>query len=113
MGQLHTKLALAIDAYDKKTESATLKQRTAAFQNFAEECHKAIFAHQTNLMAAPGIGNKFKAMINNFLEQYFGVAPQFDVRISEFGQNVQFSAKFNDVKRELTPDDDMCCGLCL
>ncbi len=111
--QLHIKLTLAMDGYDKATESNfSLKNRIAAFQSFAEECHTAIFAHQTQLMAAPGFLNKLQAIINNFFEQYFALAPIFDITRSDFGTNVEFSKKFNDVKRELTPqssDEDGCC----
>ena len=112
--QLKASLDDAIKLFDNKTErEITIIKYNVALQDFAEECHSAIHAHQPTLMSAPGFWNQIKASINNFLEQYFNAAPIFSTTMSNLAFHSEFMANFNQVKDILKPEEEaeeeVCC----
>ncbi|MCW8409949.1 hypothetical protein OQJ13_13295 [Legionella sp. PATHC035] len=74
-------------------------------REFAEECRSALYSYEPTLMAAPGFANKFKAYLNAFMEEYFGIESCFDVTKSTLGLKADFRQRFNAAKQELMPEE--------
>lgn len=71
-----------------------------AIEDFSQRCNDAIHDHQPKIMAAPGIWNKLKAYINNFMEKHFDVKNYFEVKGTEVSHSKDFKSKFEQVKEE-------------
>ena len=115
--QLYATLRDAMQKFDDNTpptKPCTIIEYHLHLQKFSKECHSAIFAYQPSLMSAPGLWNRIKAYINNFLEQYLGVDPIFDTEKSELCiKSGDFSNKFfaakNAVKPRADDEESLCC----
>ena len=113
LAQLEARLDEAQEKFDNATEQKmTVLEFMLCCRNFAEECRSALYEYEPTLMAAPGWGNKFKAYLKAFLEEYFGWVTDFEVTKSTLGLEKNFRDPFNKAKTDLMPTQDDCEDPC-
>lgn len=93
--QFQAELTDALGAFNQS-------RNMAGFVAFSETCHNTIYDYQPALMAAPGVWNQLKALINNFLERFFNIEPCFGTNKSELSLKSEFRNTFNNTKNELS-----------